>query len=166
MNKTKRLTYMALMVSYSLVLHFIESTLPSLYFIAPGAKLGLSNIISLVLLYMNGAPIAIGVLLTRIVLGAIFGGNISSFIYSLSGGLFAIFSMWGIKAMDMKSISVIGVSVVGSVFFNIGQLFAAGIMIENFLIFAYLPVTIYVSIGTGLLVGYSAKFVLQRLMKN
>ncbi len=166
MKKTKKLTYMSLMVSYSLILHIIESALPSLYFIAPGAKLGLSNIISLVILYANGAPMAIGVLLIRIVLASIFGGNMSAFLYSLTGGIFAILSMWGMKSLNLKSISIVGVSVVGAVFFNIGQLFAAGMMIENFSIFVYLPVMIYVSIGTGILVGFTAKFVLERVNKK
>ena len=54
MKSTRRITFMALMVAYSLILYFIESMLPSLYFIAPGAKLGLTNIITLSLLYMTG----------------------------------------------------------------------------------------------------------------
>lgn len=154
------------MISYSLVLHLAERMLPSLYFIAPGAKLGLTNIISLVLLYSYGMGSAVTVLVLRIILSSIFGGGFSSFLYSITGGLFAILAMWGIKSCRLSSVSEVGVSVVGAVFFNIGQLVAAAMMIQNLSIFVYLPVMMYVSVVTGSLVGFSGRYVIQRLSRN
>lgn len=163
MSRTKKMIFLSLMISYSLVLHLVERILPSLYFIAPGAKLGLTNIISLVILYTYGMGSALTVLVLRIILSSIFGGGFSSFLYSITGGIFAIFAMWGIKSLQSASISEIGVSVVGAVFFNIGQLAAAALMIQNLSIFVYLPVMMYVSVATGTLVGFSAKYIIRKL---
>ena len=74
-KNTKKLMFMSLMVAYSLILYLIESTLPGLYFIAPGAKLGLSNIVSVTLLYIGGIQMAFSVLIVRIILSSIFGGG-------------------------------------------------------------------------------------------
>lgn len=165
MNKTKRLVFMSIMVTYSLVLYFVEAMLPSLYFITPGAKLGLSNIITMVILYAGGFNMAITVLLIRIILSSIFGGGFSAFLYSVTGGIFSLVAMWAIKSLKIKSVSEVGVSVVGAVFFNVGQLLAAAIMINNLSIFIYLPIMCYVSIGTGILVGYTAKFLNKKIPK-
>lgn len=165
MRGTKKLIFMSLMVAYSLVLYFVESMLPGLYFIAPGAKLGLSNIVSLILLYIGGFQMAVMVLLTRIVMSSIFGGGFSAFLYSVSGGILSILAMYAVKRFNFKSVSEIGVSVCGAVAFNIGQLFMAALMISNMSIFIYLPVLLYVSIGTGVFVGFAARYMLEKLAK-
>ncbi|MDO5062574.1 MAG: Gx transporter family protein [Peptostreptococcaceae bacterium] len=166
MSRTKKMIFLSLMISYSLVLHLVERMLPSLYFIAPGAKLGLTNIISLVILYTYGMGSALTVLVLRIILSSIFGGGFSSFLYSITGGIFAIFAMWFVRSLRLPSVSEIGVSVVGAVFFNIGQLTAAALMIQNLSIFVYLPIMMYVSVVTGSLVGFSGKYIVQKLEKK
>ena len=165
MKSTKKLMFMSLMVAYSLILYFIEGMLPGLYFIAPGAKLGLSNIISLSLLYLGGIRMAITVLITRIILSSMFGGGFSSFLYSVTGGLFSIVTMWLVKSLKFNSITEVGTSVLGSISFNIGQLLVAAIMINNMSIFIYLPVLFYVSIVTGIFVGYTSKYVVRKISK-
>jgi heptaprenyl diphosphate synthase len=50
MQKTFRMIYIALLVAQSLVLYVIEGMIP-LPFIAPGAKLGLTNLITVIALY-------------------------------------------------------------------------------------------------------------------
>lgn len=165
MNKTKKLMFMSLMVAYSLILYIIEAMLPGLYFIAPGAKLGLSNIVSLVLLYTSSFNTALLVLMVRILLSSFFGASFSMFFYSMAGGLFSIFAMALVKKLRLPSVTEIGVSVVGSISFNIGQLTVAALMIHNISVFVYLPILLYVSIATGIFVGYSAKFLVQKINK-
>lgn len=162
MNKTRKTVFLALMISYSLVLYFIESMLPTLYFIAPGAKLGLTNIISLSVLYLLGFKPAFIVITIRIILSSIFGGGVSAFLYSILGGLFSLIAMWIMKKLNFKSVTVVGISIIGAVFFNIGQLTASSLIIKNASIFVYLPILSYVSIGTGLFVGFASKFVIER----
>lgn len=163
MKSTRKITFMALMVAYSLILYFIESMLPSLYFIAPGAKLGLTNIITLSLLYMTGLGDAFFVLVVRIIMSSIFGGGINAFMYSISGGIFSMMAMFIMKKLNLPGVSIIGISVVGAVFFNIGQLIVSALVIRNISIFVYLPVLMYISLGTGILVGYTSRYITDRL---
>lgn len=165
MKKTKRLMFMSLMVAYSLILYFIESMLPGLYFIAPGAKLGLSNIVSLILLYIGGFQMAVIVLITRIIMSSMFGGGFSAFLYSISGGILSILVMFLAKSLNLKGVTEVGISVCGAVAFNIGQLLMAAWIINNMSIFIYLPVLLYVSVGTGIFVGLAAHYMLKKLNK-
>ena len=162
MKETKRTVFLALMVAYSLVLYIIESMLPTLYFIAPGAKLGLTNIITLSMMYILGAKEAFVVMVVRIVMSSIFGGSMSAFMYSFGGGVLSLLAMYLVKKIDFKSVSIIGISVVGALFFNIGQLLVSAAVIKNISIFVYLPILTYISLGTGVLVGYASKFMVER----
>ena len=74
---------MALLISIALVLHYFEHFIPSL---APGAKLGLANIVTLVCLNMFGSGEAMTIVLIRSVLGPILGGSPTGIMYSLAGG--------------------------------------------------------------------------------
>ena len=84
MNKTSKMVLLAIMLSFSLVLYYIENMLPPINLIAPGAKLGLSNIISLTCLYVFGFKEAFVILFMRIFLSSTFYGGISTFMYSIS----------------------------------------------------------------------------------
>lgn len=162
MGRTKKTVFLALMIAYSLVLYIIESMLPTLYFISPGAKLGLTNIVTLSLIYIVGARDAFIVMTIRIIMSSIFGGGMSAFMYSFSGGIFSLLAMYIVKKMNLKTVSIIGVSVIGAMFFNIGQLLVSAAVIKNISIFVYLPILTYVSLGTGILVGYASKFMVER----
>ena len=90
--KTKKLTLMSMLLALALVIFIIEAALPPLAPI-PGIKLGLANIITLISLKWLGKKEAFMILILRIVLGAIFTGNIMSIIYSLSGGIMCFIVM-------------------------------------------------------------------------
>lgn len=150
------------MVSYSLILHIIENMLPGLHFIAPGAKLGLTNIITVLLLYSISKKDVFVVLMLRIFLGSLFGGGMSAFLYSFCGGVFSFCAMVAAKKMEKFDVSIVGVSIVGALSFNIGQLVIAGLMIQNMSIIVYFPAMAYVSLGTGTFIGLTAKFLLNR----
>lgn len=162
MKETKRTVFLALMVAYSLVLYIIESMLPTLYFIAPGAKLGLTNIVTLSMMYILGAKEAFIVMVVRIIMSSIFGGSMSAFMYSFGGGVLSLLAMHLVKKANFKSVSIIGISVIGALFFNIGQLLVSAAVIKNISIFVYLPILTYISLGTGILVGYASKFMIER----
>ncbi|SHJ69624.1 Gx transporter family protein [Paramaledivibacter caminithermalis] len=164
MKDTKKIVMMGLFVSMALALHIFEKAIP-VPFITPGAKLGLSNIITLTVLMYLGFKDAFTVLVARIILGSIFGGGLSGFIYSISGGLLSILVMALIKRLGKENVSVIGISVAGAVFHNIGQLLAAAFIINNINIFTYLPILFIAAVGTGVFVGLVAKYLLASLDK-
>jgi len=163
--KTKKLVLMGLFVSMALALHIVESMIP-VPFITPGAKLGLANIITLTALMYFGFKDAFIILTVRIILASIFGGGVSAFIYSISGGILSIVFMEIIKLIGKDNVSLIGISGVGAVYHNIGQLLAAAFIIKNLKIFVYFPVLFLAGVGTGIFVGLTSKYLLSFLYKH
>ena len=95
MNKTFHLIILSLFVAQSLVLYIVEGMLP-VPFIAPGAKLGLANLITVIALYAlpRKRDVAL-ILLLRIILSTAFGGGINAFFYSVSGAALSLGSSCG-----------------------------------------------------------------------
>ena len=85
--KTKTLARLSLFTALALIMTLVENALPPLFAIAPGAKLGLSNLISLVALFTDGIAGGFIVLIVRIILASVFGGNFFSLVYSIPAGL-------------------------------------------------------------------------------
>ncbi len=159
MKDTRRLMMMGLFVSMALALHIAEKMMP-IPFIAPGVKLGLSNIITLTVLIFLGFKDAFLVLLARILLSSVFAGGLSGFIYSISGGILSLLIMELTRRLGKEDVSVIGISVIGAVFHNIGQLLAAALVIKNVNIFVYFPILFLAAVGTGVFVGLTTKYLL------
>ena len=87
LNKTSKMIYMSLLVSMALVLSLVERMMP-LPFVAPGAKLGLANLVIIIAVYTLGSyREAFVILILRIILAAMCAGNLSSLLYSISGGI-------------------------------------------------------------------------------
>ena len=163
-SKTRMLVFISVLVAQGMILSFIETMLP-IPFIAPGAKLGLANIVTLSAIYLLTFKQAAAVVLLRVVLTAVTFGSLSSFLYSLSGGVLSLLIMAGILKVFKGEISLMGVSVAGAVAHNIGQLVVATIMIHNVLIFTYLPILLIVAIPTGIFVGIVARILINYLEK-
>ena len=90
MHKTFRLIILGLFVAQSLVLYIIEGMIP-VPFIAPGAKLGLANLITVIALYSlpHKRDVCL-ILLLRIILSTAFAGGINAFLYSVAGAAFSL----------------------------------------------------------------------------
>lgn len=164
MKNLQRLTFLAVLVAQALVLYIVESMIP-IPFITPGAKLGLSNIITVASLYLFGFKDTFVVVLLRILLSTFFGGSISSLIYSLSGGILSLLFMQLAKALGKDDISIMGVSITGAFFHNVGQVLSAAVIIQNINVVIYLPLLTVSGIGTGFFVGITANYLLNALKK-
>ena len=70
-----------------------------------------------------------------------------------------------VKMMNLKSVSPIGISIVGSFFFNIGQLIVSAMVLSNIKIFYYLPYMSLFSILTGFFTGLSSSFLIDHINK-
>ncbi len=156
-SQSKRYVLLAMMLACSLLLRAVEFMLPTAVFIAPGLKLGLANIITVVMLYKFKTSETLTIVVMRVLLGSVLGGGLSGFLYSIVGALLSFIVMFLFKNLKFLPLSVIGVSIIGAVFFNVGQLIVASIMIENATIFVYLAVMGAASIVTGLFVGLVSK---------
>lgn len=164
MSRTKKMLLLGILVSQALILHLIERMIP-VPVPVPGIKLGLANAVSLMTIAFFGAKEALLVVALRTFLGSVFGGGVSSFIYSFIGGMISTLAMAVMYKSfgDLFSLPVI--SVVGAIFHNIGQLFAASLIVQNFRIFYYLPVLMISAVITGLFIGFAVKYTL-RPMKH
>lgn len=154
MTLTAMLTVIALMFSY------IEAMIPVTLGI-PGFKLGFANIMVIIALYALDARYAFSVDLVRIILAGLLFGSPFSMLYSLAGGILSLAVMWGLKKTGL--FSVIGVSMAGGVFHNLGQLMVAALAVSNIRMFLYFPVLVFTGIATGIGTGIIAYAVLRKM---
>lgn len=161
MQGTFLLVYLSLLLSLSLALFMFEGLIP-LPFLAPGAKLGLSNIITVLALYtLPNLRDAFLILVLRIVIGSLLGGGPTVLAYSLAGGFVSFGGMVALK--HSGKFSVIGVSLAGGFLHNLGQLFIAAWVVESWGVFSYLPILGLCGLVTGALIGFLASMTLPRL---
>ncbi len=165
MIKVKKIVYLSLIISQALVLHYIEGFIP---YLAPGAKLGLANIMTLVTIMLYGFKESMLVVVIRSVLGPLLGGSPTSILYSLAGGVLSCLIMNLLYSRFNKYFSLMGISTAGAVFHNIGQLLVASIIFENIgILFSYLPLLMLSAVLTGNFIGlvcsYITKFLSTRL---
>lgn len=165
MRKTSRLVYVGLLVAQALVLHIIERMIP-VPFITPGAKLGLANLVTVIALYtLDSKKDAFLVIFLRLTLSTMFGGSLSSFMYSAAGGTLSFIAMLAIKETFKDKVSIVGVSSAGAIFHNIGQLIIASAIVNNIAVMLYLPILSVVGIVTGIFIGITANYVVNHLKK-
>lgn len=158
----KKFTRLTMLLALSVVLNIIESFIPLFNGNIPGLKLGLANIIILIVLYMFSFKDALYVSLLRILLVGILRTGLFSmtFFFSLGGALFSLCSMFMAKKTKL---SIIGVSIVGSIFHSVGQILVAILIIKNTYIIYYVPWLLLFSVPTGILVGFASKTILNNL---
>lgn len=159
----RKLTVLSLMTALSLMIFFVESLLPSPVPI-PGIKLGLSNIISLILLNRYGAREALPVLLCRILLSCFFFSQAISLAYSLTGGLLCLITMAFLQFLLQRRYLWL-TSIFGAIAHNIGQMAVALVLTRVPGVMIYLPFLLISAAVTGLFTGLCAHFALQRLPK-
>jgi len=165
MNKTFHMILLSLFIAQSLALYIIEGMLP-IPFIAPGAKLGLSNLITLIALYtLPRKRDVFLILFVRVLLSSLFGGGPNALLYSAAGAALSFLAMIAVKTIGRDHVSIIGVSTAGAMFHNLGQVLAASIIVQNSMIMLYLPVLSLAGIGTGLFIGVAANFIIGHIKK-
>ena len=158
-DTTKKVVFCAMSLAAGLVLSYIESILPINIGI-PGAKIGLPNIVTVMLLYNCGFFPALTVNIMRILLSGFMFGNLFAIIYSAAGLLFSMAAMLLLKKSGLFGVT--GVSCAGGVMHNAGQLAAAS-LITNGYVFSYLPVLILSGVISSICVGAAGALLSYRL---
>lgn len=162
MNKTKKMVFLSLLVSIALVIYIVEAQIPVLF---PGIKLGLANAVSLAALIMLGWKEALLIMFLRTLLGSMFGGSMSAFMFSIAGGLLSNIIMIFLYKYLRNSMSLWTISICGAVFHNIGQLLVASFVVQDFRIYIYLPVLLVSAVIAGYFIGICTKFLTNHLNK-
>lgn len=178
----RRTTELGFLLSLALILSYVESLIPFSFGI-PGIKLGLPNLIVLLLLYgglenygadtkeqagtrqarffTKGEREALLVNGLRVILSGFLFGNLSAILYGLAGAVFSFAAMY--IGRRTRRFSIIGVSVLGGVLHNIGQLVVAMAVVETLAVFYYIPFLLAAGTVTGALLGLTARELLPYL---
>lgn len=143
------------MTALAIVFGYIEHLVPlpvGIY----GLKLGLANLVVVVMLYTANWYTALFINLIRIFISFLLFGSATSLIYSICGGILSFFTMLLIKSLNPFKVSAVGVSICGAVAHNIGQICAAAVLLDELRIAFYLPVLVIIGALTGTLIGLIA----------
>ena len=148
-----------MLITIALILSYIETLLPVIPI--PGAKMGLSNIITLLALMTYGFPTALVILVIRSFISSILFSSLFSFVYSMAGGLLSLTVMFILIKSFKERLSLMSVSIVGAITHNLGQLTVAMFILETEKVLAFLPWLIIIAIPAGIIVGLSVKYCLK-----
>lgn len=149
----KETVQLGFFLALALILAYIESLIP-ISFGIPGIKLGLPNLIVVLLLYQGKMREALLVNAARIVLSGFMFSNLYAIMYALAGALFSFAAM--LAGRRLRCFSIIGVSVLGGVAHNIGQIIVAMLVVETFYVGYYIPFLIAAGTITGAALGFAA----------
>lgn len=159
--QTKRLTQLALLTTVALTIFIIELQIPNPFPI-PGIKLGLANIITVYAVYHYRAREVLMVPLARILLGALFAGNMVSLLYSLTGGMLCLAGMLALRRIIPEQ-GIWFSSMVGAVLHNAGQIMMAILVTGTPGIVAYFPILLVSGCLAGLFTGLCAQAAVRSL---
>lgn len=152
----RKITVLSLFATLSLAIFAVESAIPPLVPI-PGIKLGLANIVTLILLQRFRARDALIVLIARILLSAFLFGQALSLLYSLAGGLCSLWVMAVVMRILQKRATFL-TGAMGGLTHNLGQLAMALAITRTGGVLAYLPFLTLSGILTGIFTGLCAGF--------
>ena len=155
-----RVAVFGVFTALALIFSYIELLIP-VNFGIPGAKLGLANLVTVIVLYKTDWREALLLSVVRVILAGFLFGNLFGILYSLAGGLLSVTVMAALKKTG--AFSVIGVSMAGGVSHNIGQLIVAMVIVETYQVGYYLPVLLISGLLTGAVIGIVAGEVLKRI---
>lgn len=163
-NKSKAVAFMGLCTALALILAFVETLIPPLFPAVPGIKMGLPNIVIIFLLYRKNWRCAALVSLLRILLAALLFGNTVALLYSVAGGVLSLVSMALLRRVN--AFSAVGVSVVGGVAHNVGQVLMAMLLLDTTELIYYLLVLTVSGTVAGVFIGLCGAALIRKFPKN
>lgn len=159
-SENKMIALCGVFMALAMILSYLESLVP-VFIAVPGVKLGIANIVIMVALYKLGAKQALIISIGRILLSGILFGNLAMIIYSLTGSMLSLAVMVAFKKINIFSMA--GVSVIGAITHNVGQIIVAAFLIENSKLFYYLPVLVISGTVSGVVVGIIAMNIIKKI---
>lgn len=159
--KTSKLVRCAVFACMALVIFAVESLIPP-FLPIPGFKLGLANVVTLAAVYVLGSVEALWILVVRIILGNMFTGQLTSFIYSFAGGVLCYLVTIALKRF-FKGNTIWALGVIGAIFHNIGQIICASFMFRSTSLVYYGVILCFVSCITGTFTGLCAQYMIKQI---
>ena len=157
---TSRLTLLAMLLCCAIVIGYAESFIP-LNFTVPGIKMGLANVVVLFTLYKFKPGEVFILVILKSIFASVFTASFAALVYSICGSLLSFTAMLLLIKASKGFFSPVGVSVIGAICHNIGQIMVATFFVGSFLVVAYLPVLLVSGVVTGFFVGLVVSFLLR-----
>ena len=159
--KTKRIVTLSLMIATSVLLHYLESLIPS-FLPIPGFRIGLANIITLFVLYYFDYKSYLFVLIAKVMFVPLISSGFGiQFFMSMTGSLCSLFITTLLYFLIKPSIYAL--SSISALFHTFGQLLAYAIFFNTFYIFGYLSILGPLSLLSGILMAILCAILLKRL---
>ena len=159
----KKVAFLGIFTALGMVLGWLESLMP-IYLVIPGMKIGLANMVTLLVLYRFSWKEAAVVNLLRIGLSILLFGTPSLLPFSVAGALFSLVGMTLLKKTDKCPILV--VSVVGAILHNLGQLIMAIFILRTGILATWIPILVLAGGIAGVLIGVVGAFLHKHLPKE
>lgn len=158
---TKSIALTAMLSALAIVFSFLEGLLPPLPFMPPGAKIGLSNIVTMFAAGVLGLPVAVVIAIVKAVFSFLMRG-VTAGALSLAGGLLSTVVMWLVFKVLKGSYIMSGVC--GALSHNFAQLLAAYFITSTTVVY-YVPFLVVAGVLTGILSGTILKYAMPPLIK-
>ncbi|MBE7030219.1 MAG: Gx transporter family protein [Ruminococcaceae bacterium] len=154
------LSRLGLLTAVGIALHIAEGLLPAVGMI-PGGKIGLANVVTVIVLFAWGGRAAFCVNIVRALVASLLTGGGMSMVYALAGAVCSCAVM--ILLSRLKHLSPIGVSVAGAATHNAAQVAVAAIILRTGALVPYLAILLAISCVSGIGVGIVASVSLNRI---
>lgn len=168
---TKKLTYSALFIVTAAALSVLETWLPPIAPI-PAVRVGLGNIVTLLLLNIGGvwkARDALCVALLRCVIAGLATGSVMSMMFGLAGGVCALLASLAVRELapaDKRIPLLPFQGIAGAILHIFGQLLTAALFYGTWTVLAYAPILLASAIIGGAFTGLVTKLFLAKAPKR
>lgn len=160
-ERTKKTALLGVIAAVALILAYVEAMIPPLWAAVPGVKMGLPNLVIIFVLYRFGFKDAVSVSLIRLFVVALLFGNVMTLAYSAAGAALSLVLMAILKKTNRFSTT--GVSVVGAVSHNLGQIIVAIFLFETVQLGYYMIVLAMTGTIAGVFIGIGSNLLITRL---
>ena len=155
----RRIATLSVLTAMGLITFMIESLFPPLFL--PGAKMGISNVFSLLTLIVMGPTEAFILVIVRTTLGSMFTGNMSTLMYSMTAGVVSVAVSSVLVEFVYPRVSIVAISVVAAVLHNLTQNLVFCLISNTPEMFAYMPWLALLGVVAGIIVGFAVWFILR-----
>lgn len=163
--KSRKVAFFGILGALSLVLGFFESVmLPEIPFLPPGAKLGLSNIVTMYAVSVSSLTGGLYIVLLKALFAGITRGLTAGFM-SLCGGLLSCITVSLMIKKEGRAFSFFGIGVASAVMHNIGQLIAACFVTGTAALMTYGKYLLVFALVTGSVTGTALLIIMPVLKK-
>lgn len=159
-RRARKTAMLGVLAAIAILCGYIEYLIPIPIGI-PGIKLGLCNVVIVLVLYTCTWREALIISVIRVLVIGFLFGNMFSIAFGMAGALLSLLVMALLRRTD--AFSVVGVSAAGGTAHNVGQMAVAYVVTPTIPLLWYLPVLMIAGLVTGIAIGALSLAVMKRI---